>query len=167
MQVIVDTAEFAFSDNGILDEVASIQKLNLEIDRLKLSKLVGYKGFFNIEDILWIGRNKRLFEEDARYVGDLGGLSRLYENTAIKNWLSNIEFEVLEKARLVKGIMASPLRGKLSLLVEIHTEGIYPSKAASSEIQSVINLNSNFAPFKIVDYTHLARSPIYLMESTI
>jgi hypothetical protein len=139
MQIIVDTAEFVFSDKGVLDEVASVQKLNLEIDRLKLNKLVGYEGFFDIKDILWIIQNKSLFEENARYVGDLGNLSRLYENTAIKNWLNDIEFEAIEKARLVKGIMAGHLEGKLSLLVEIHTEGIYPSKTSFAEIQSVIN----------------------------
>lgn len=55
----------------------------------------------------------------------------------VKSWLSTFDTKLLGKAKLVKGIIASP--GTSTLLVEIHIELSFPSKAAISEQKSFLN----------------------------
>jgi hypothetical protein len=135
IQVIVDTAEFAFdASTGQLDVVSSVERINSEIDALCIGKLTGFEGFFNIDDLSYIVKNRELYTEFHHSPGDR--LLGLINNEAITEWLTAFDPKILQKVRLVKGVIAGPIKN--SLLVEIHTEGAYPSKAASAEMESFL-----------------------------
>lgn len=145
LQIMVDTAGFKFSDNDVLDDYASIEQLNSEIDGLKLSQLAGYEGFFEISHILWLLENKDLFKKftfERENLDDAPLFVKLIEisnNPIAQNWINSLDLNELQKAKIVTGVIGSSLPKDFPLLVEIHTEGLYPSQAGRAGIQSFIN----------------------------
>lgn len=138
LQLRIDTAELAFDSGGKIKVDASIRKLNSEIDDLKLHKLAGFKGFFNIGDIAHILAYQSTYRSMEQWLNPREReLLNLIDNEKIKDWLSSFDPKFLEKAKLIKVIMASP--GTSTLLVEVHTESFFPSKAAMSERESFLN----------------------------
>lgn len=156
LQVFVDSAEFIFDGStGQLNVDASVKRLNSEIDALCLWKLTGFKGFFNIDDVSFIVENREIYTKFHH--ADDDRLLQLIENPAISNWLESFDPKLLRETRIVKGIISSP--SKSSLLVEIHTEGVYPSKAASAEIESFLRQITRHAKTQVNEQQIEAGAP--------
>ena len=138
LQLRIDTAELAFDNEGKIEVDASIRKLNSEIDDLKLHKLAGFKGFFNIGDIAYMLAYQSTLRNMEQWLNPREReLLNLIDNEKIKDWLSSFDPKFLQKAKIIKGIIASP--GTSTLLVEVHTESFFPSRAAMSERESFLN----------------------------
>ena len=138
LQLIIDTAEIVFSSEGEIEVDASIIQLNSEIDMLNLHKLAGFKGFFHLNDVAYIVANLLTYENMKQWLTPHDRkLLNLINDKKVKSWLRSFDTRLLEKARLVKGIIASP--GTSTLLVEIHIQSFFPSKAAISERESFLN----------------------------
>jgi len=138
MQIEVDTAEFSLDQNGYIDEKASIEKIASEIDRLCLDELAGFKGLIVLEDIAYVIRYKDILERIANF-----GLTphmrenlELIKKCPIKQWIEACKDHIIQGSKVIKSIIGDKTE---SLLIEIHTQGIYPSKAAMLEINSFIN----------------------------
>lgn len=58
LQLTVDTEQFVFV-NDILDPEASLKKLKSEIDDLCLSRIAGFMGYLNLEDLIHLLKNKK------------------------------------------------------------------------------------------------------------
>jgi hypothetical protein len=132
LQINVDTAEFIV-DKGRLDVDKSIKKLNSEIDKYGVHKLAGFKGLITLDDFVSICEESRKItllppniEEFLNFIND----------SKIKDWMGSSHPDKLGTTKLIKSIGGAPLP---TLLVEIHTEGLYPSKAAMAERDSFIN----------------------------
>ena len=145
LKVEINTAEFTFNDRG-MDESASIQQLISEIDGLKLSQLAGYEGFFCMHEILWLMQNKEAFEKikkreksEIQNIPFYRRLTEIAENSIAKKWVSSLNLNELQKAKVIKVITGNLRPIDVPPLVEIHSEALYPSKAVRAEIQSFIN----------------------------
>jgi hypothetical protein len=136
--LIIDTAELVFDAKGRIDVDASIKKLNSEIDDLHIHKLAGFEGFFDLNEISYLIANKELYEKMKQWLLPRDQeLLDVINNPIITKWLGNFDATLLGKVKLIRSIIAG--RGKSTMLVEIHTEGIYPSEAAKSELESFLN----------------------------
>jgi hypothetical protein len=134
----VDTAELIFDNQGKIDVDASIKKLNSEIDYLELHKLAGFRGFFDLDDIAGIIVNEELYKKMKQWLPPYDQrLIDLLDNPTIREWLSCFNPAMLQKTKLVKGIISG--KGKSTRLIEIHTEEFYPSKASTFELDSFLN----------------------------
>lgn len=138
LQLIIDTAELVFSSEGKIEVDASIRQLNSEIDMLNLHRLAGFKGHLNLDDVAYIISNQLVHKGMKKWLTprDRELLNKINDDK-VKSWLSSFDIRLFEKVRLVKGIMASP--GTSTLLVEIHIESFFPSKATISERKSFLN----------------------------
>lgn len=138
LQLIIDTAELVFDDEGNIEVDTSIGKLNSEIDMLALHKLAGFQGFFELDDIAYIIANQPLYKKMEQWLtASDRRLLDLINNGKIRSWLTCFDPRLLKKAKLIKGIIAGT--GASTLLVEIHTKEFFPSKAAMSERKSFLN----------------------------
>jgi len=134
----VDTAEFVFDEKGIIQVDLSIEKLNSEIDILALHKLAGFKGHFNIADMVTVIFNLELYRRIQQLLSPhTKKLLDLVNTEEIRKWLESFDLESLKKAHLVKSIIASS--ETTTLLVEIHPVQFFPSKAAIAERESFLN----------------------------
>jgi len=134
----INTAELVFDKEGRIDVDSSIKKLNSEIDMLKIYNLAEFEGFFDFDKIAYILTNQSLYRKfeklwtqgDQRLMG-------LISDKKIKRWLDGFDTALLSKAKLAKGIISGKMNS--TMLVEIHTEEFYPSKATSLELKSFLN----------------------------
>ncbi len=136
--LIIDTAELVLDDEDKIDVDASIKELNSEIDMLEIHKLAGFEGFFDLDDMSYMVANLSLYEKMEKLLSSAD--RRLYDligNPKIKSWLNCFDPTLLKKAKLIKGIIAG--KGGSTLLVEIHPEKFFPSKASISETESFLN----------------------------
>lgn len=135
--LIVDTAEFVFGAESRIDVDASIRKLNGEMDDLHIHELVGFEGFFDLGDIFSIIADKKSYEKMKQWLAltDQRLLS-VVNNPIVEKWLDSFDRELLRRTNLIKGVIAG--QGKSTMLIEIHTEGMYPSAAAKSELESFL-----------------------------
>ena len=60
----------------------------------------------------------------------------LSKTSPVKEWIDSCKNQIVEGSRIIKSIMGGPAG---FLLVEIHTEMFYPSKAALAERDSFVN----------------------------
>lgn len=138
LQVEIDTAEFVFDEN-ILNVEKSISKLTSEIDKYCVQKLAGFKGIIFLDDIIEMIKNLSVYEEMEK-IGLLLPQDKerltLVNESKIKEWNSCCNLETLGSSKLIKSIIGSPSQ---YLLIEIHTENFYPSKAAMLEQGSFVN----------------------------
>jgi hypothetical protein len=138
IKVEVDSAEFIFSNKGILDVPATVKKINTEIDSLKLFVLAGFQGFFEIRDASWIKENVSTLEHFVN-IPSFEHIIQLPKDLIFQKWLNSLKNVELIKASVVKTIIAHPMSKEIPLLAEIHTEGLYPSQAEKAAIQSFAN----------------------------
>lgn len=134
----VDTAEFVF-DNGRFDVDKSISKLTSEIDKYGLHKLAGFNGLIIIGELIDMISNISIYEELSKKITlppNIEEYLNLMNDAKIKTWIGYYNIGKLGASKLIKSIIGAPLS---TLLVEIHTEGFYPSKAAMAERESFIN----------------------------
>lgn len=138
LEVEIDTAEFVFDEN-ILNVKKSISKLTSEIDKYCVQKLAGFKGIIFLDDIIEMIKNLSVYEEMEK-IGLLLPKDKerlnLVNESKIKEWNSCCNLETLGSSKLIKSIIGHPSK---YLLVEIHTENFYPSKAAMLEQGSFVN----------------------------
>ncbi|MDH5770783.1 MAG: hypothetical protein OEZ25_05820, partial [Candidatus Bathyarchaeota archaeon] len=135
--LIIDTAELVVDDKGRIDVDSSIRKLTSEIDMLALHNIAGFEGFFDFKDMANMVRHRSLYERMRESLSSSD--RRLYDlisNAKIQRWLDCFDAKELEKAKLIKGIIAG--KGGSTLLVEVHPEKFFPSKASTLEIQSFL-----------------------------
>ena len=139
MQVRVDTAELVFDSQGKINVNKSVEKLNYEIDMLKLDELAAIKCYFRVDEIAGLIDLKARYENIEQPLPENYArlLNLLNNNKKMQKWFGGIDTTaLLKKVTLVKGIIA----GKASiLLVEIHSENVFPSRAAVSELKSFYN----------------------------
>lgn len=137
LMLMVDTSELVFGEKGRIDVKASIKRLCDEIDILQLHKLAGFKGSLHFDETSDIITNRALYEKFRKYLSQRDEeVIELLDDPIIKNWATSIGPSVLAKVRLAKWIIAG--QRSRDTLVEIHTEQVFPSKAASAEIDSFL-----------------------------
>jgi dihydroneopterin aldolase len=136
--LMVDTSQLVFGEKDRIDIKASIKKLCDEIDILQLHKLAGFEGSLHFDETSDIITNRALYEKMQKYLSQHEEeLIELLNDPIIKNWVASIDQSALAKVRLAKCIIAS--QRSRDTLVEIHTEQVLPSKAASAETDSFVN----------------------------
>ena len=60
----------------------------------------------------------------------------LIDKSKLKSWINSCKNEIVKGSKLIKSIICGWSK---TLLVEVHTEGVYPSAAALKEQDSFIN----------------------------
>jgi len=136
LKVIIDTAELAFDENGHIDEEGSIRKITSEIDRLCLEMLESFEGSVRLEEFADILSNIELYKEIASFNYTFQKYMKLLEKPCVKRWVNSCKNQIAQGSKLIKYIHGYKSE---TLLVEIHTEHIYPSPAAEAELNSIIN----------------------------
>ncbi|VVB94618.1 Uncharacterised protein [uncultured archaeon] len=138
LEIEIDTAEFVF-DGNIMNVEKSISKLNSEIDKYGIQKLAGFEGWFMLEEIIEMVRSLSLYEDIDRtslLLPQDKELLNLVKDSRMNEWISYCNSSKLVASKLIKSIIGSPSK---YLLVEIHTENVYPSRAAFLEQGSFVN----------------------------
>jgi hypothetical protein len=138
LHIEVDTSEFVF-DEGKFDVDKSISKLTSEIDKYVVHKLAGFKGLIIINELVNIISNLPIYEELRKTIvlpPDIEEDLNLIKDSKIKDWIGFSNLDKLGASKLIKSIIGAP---SSTLLVEIHTEGFYPSPSAKAERESFIN----------------------------
>ncbi|MHA2053529.1 MAG: hypothetical protein ACW99F_08030 [Candidatus Hodarchaeales archaeon] len=133
-----DTAAFVVDRKGRIDVDGSISKINAEIDMIFLHELAGFHGTFNINDLA------NLLEFESKYPRTVKWLPSydkelfhlIQNNNIVVKWLQLFPHKTFEKIKLIKSIIAGEMS---TLLVEIHTKDLFPSKAAELERKSFLN----------------------------
>ncbi len=139
LYIEVDTAEFVFDDKGRFDVDKSISKLNSEIDKYGVHELAGFKGSIILNDLVNMISNLSIYEELRKTIQlpqDIEDFLNLMNDSKIKEWIGYCDPSRIGASKLIKSIMGAP---SSTLLVTIHTEGFYPSKASKAERDSFIN----------------------------
>jgi hypothetical protein len=138
LMLMVDTSELVFGEKDRIEVKPSIERLRYEIDILQIHKLAGFKGSLHFDEISDIMTNRALYEKFQKYLSQRDEeLIKLLAEPIIENWATSISPSILAQIRLVKSIFGNQ-RVK-DTLVEIHTEQVFPSKAAHAEIGSFLN----------------------------
>ena len=139
MKVEIDSAELALDKDGHIDVGASTDKITLEMDRLCLDKLASFKGSFMLDCLADVIRNKTTYEDllnKGFSIPDVMCELQLSGTSPVKEWIDSCKNQIIKGSGIIKSITGSPAR---FLLVEIHTEMFYPSKAALAERDSFVN----------------------------
>jgi len=137
LMIEIDTAQLMFDKEGRIDKDESVKKLESEIDRLCLDKLVGFKGFMFPHDIAWVVDSQESLQKMYRFLtADIREHLQLIGASPVKEWIDSCKHQIVQGSKLIKAIIGG--RSK-TLLVEVHTESIFPSAAAEAERNSFIN----------------------------
>ena len=132
LQAYIDTAELVSDDRGNIEVGTSLELLCQEADRLAIHKLAGFSGLLNIESMRRLRgllelkpwkQNKDALDESSKQ------LVELMETPIVKEWLKCID-SIERHTPYTAFLGCLTTKG---LLVEIHTDDIYPSTAAKAE----------------------------------
>jgi len=137
LMIEIDTAQLVFDKEGRIDKDESVKKLEWEIDRLCLDKLAGFKGFMFPDEIAWVvGSQESLQKMYSFLTPDIRERLQFIGTSPVKEWIDSCKHEIVQGSKLIKSIIGG---GSKTLLVEVHTESIFPSAAAEAERNSFIN----------------------------
>jgi len=137
LMIEIDTTQLVFDKEGRIDKDESIKKLESEIDRLRLDRLVGFKGFMFLDEVAWVVGSQESLQKMYRFLTpDIREHLQLIGTSPVKEWIDSCKHQIVQGSKLIKSIIGG---GTKSLLVEVHTESIFPSAAAEAERNSFIN----------------------------
>jgi hypothetical protein len=139
--VTVDAAELLVHDSEKhIDEGKSIEKLASEIDRLRIDMITEYEGVIDLDELVNVLSTKELWEPLLKKMPPFVFSSEkkaieLIDAPATGRWINSCEDEIVKGSKLIKSVSRHNFK---FLLVEIHTELIFPSAASLSERDSFI-----------------------------
>jgi len=130
----VCSSEFFFHEEK-LDVDESINKICSEVDRLNLSGLIGYAGGLNLSQIAYVVKNEQLLKDLGPLMHGFDDEFRIIENDPGKSWVASCREELAKGSKLLTDFVRAESKNNV---VEVHTEGFFPSAAALAEQKSFI-----------------------------
>lgn len=131
----VVSSEFEFDDDGYLNVEKSVEKICGEIERLKLGNLVNYAGGINFSQLAYVVGNEELLRSLGPLVLSFEDEFNIINTEPGKSWVVSCRDELVRGSNLLTGFIRSNSNNNV---VEVHTEGFYPSTAALAEQKSFI-----------------------------